>query len=277
MVRLGDMQASSVPMTHTRTLSISALLAFILAAPALAQTAPDDPPPPWEVHAGASFVGTSGNSETTTTGADFSMRRRWPALEIESKATAVRTTDRGRRTADRYIGVFRAQHRLTEFLSVSTGERAERDRLAGIRLRSILDGGLTWRLLQRDRASVEVVTSLAWKHEQQIAGSRTDRTVGVLEAISRVPLGEDSATTQRFTYYPDFNEPEAYRSEAEITARAAMNTHLALQLGYLWRFSNAPVPGFAKTDNTTTASIVLQWRAAADDRPLASRRNGQKR
>ncbi len=48
----------------------------------------------------------------------------------------------------------------------------------------------------------------------------------------------------------------------EITAQAAMNAHLALKIGYLLRYSNAPVPGFKNTDNTTTASVVLRWKAA---------------
>ena len=34
-----------------------------------------------------------------------------------------------------------------------------------------------------------------------------------------------------------------------------------LKIGYLLRYSNAPVAGFKKTDNTTTASVVLRWKA----------------
>jgi len=51
--------------------------------------------------------------------------------------------------------------------------------------------------------------------------------------------------------------------EAELTAQAAMAAHLGLKIGYLLRFANEPVPGFKKTDNTTTASLVLRWKAAA--------------
>jgi hypothetical protein len=76
-----------------------------------------------------------------------------------------------------------------------------------------------------------------------------------------VAFGTGGDTTQRFTYYPDFSDSSAYRTEAEITAQAAMNAHLALKFGYLLRFANAPVPGFEKTDNTMTASVVLRWKA----------------
>ena len=78
----------------------------------------------------------------------------------------------------------------------------------------------------------------------------------------RLPLGATADTTQRFTFYPDFSQTSAYRSEAEITAQAAMNARLALKLGYLLRYSNDPVPTFKKTDNTMTASVVVRWKAA---------------
>ena len=40
-----------------------------------------------------------------------------------------------------------------------------------------------------------------------------------------------------------------------------MISYVALKLGYLARYSNAPVPGFGRLDNTATASVVLHWRA----------------
>ena len=88
--------------------------------------------------------------------------------------------------------------------------------------------------------------------------------MGVLQLLSRVPFGTAGETTQRFTYYPDFKNTSAFRNELEITAQAAMNAHLALKIGYLLRYSNEPVPTFKKTDNTTTASVVLRWKAATN-------------
>ena len=79
--------------------------------------------------------------------------------------------------------------------------------------------------------------------------------------LSRLPFGATGDTMQRFTFYPDFSDTSAYRSEGEITAQAALNARLALKLGYLIRFANNPVPGFKKTDNTTTASVVVRWKA----------------
>jgi len=42
----------------------------------------------------------------------------------------------------------------------------------------------------------------------------------------------------------------------------ALNKRLALKFGVLWRYSHDPVPGFKRSDTTTTASIVRRWRSA---------------
>jgi putative salt-induced outer membrane protein len=245
-----------------RVLPAILLCISVRAASAQPPPAPKEPPPLWDVQLGASFVGTSGNSQTTTLGADFQLHRRWTVWQLESSATAVRTTDRGVKTAERYLGTIRGQRKLSSLLGLTAGERAERDRLAGIDVRSISDVGLSWALIRQTAWTLDGLTSLGWNHEQPVLGVDRNDPVGVLQASSKVALGPGADTTQRFTFYPDLRETSAYRSEAELTAQAAMNSRLALKVGYLWRFSNAPVLGFVKTDNTATASVVVRWKAA---------------
>lgn len=241
------------------------LLSIVLQASASAQTAgaAKEPPPLWDAQVGASVVATSGNTDTSSWGADFDANRRGLIWQIETSAAAVRATTSGVTTAERYFGAFRANRSLTKIVKFSTGERAERDRFSGIDFRNILDAGLTWALVRRPAWTLDGTTSLAWNHEQRTDGSSINDPVGVLQVLSRIPFGAAGNTTQRFTYYPDFKNTSAYRSEAEVTAQAAMNAHLALKFGWLLRYSNSPVPGFQKTDNTTTASVVLRWKATS--------------
>ena len=234
-----------------------------LSAAALAQTPAAPPPPPlWDAQVGASFVGTNGNSDTASTGADFIAHRRGMPWQIESAATLVRTSNDGKSTAERYLGMLRGQRKLTPIVGLSSGLKLERDRFAGLNARSILDAGLSWALVHHPEWTLDGVTSLAWLHESRTTGPGVDDPIGVLQLLSRIPFGGSGDTTQRFTYYPDFKTTSAYRSEAEVTAQAAMTTHLALKLAYLLRYSHAPVPGFKQTDNTTTASVVLRWKAS---------------
>lgn len=253
-------------MTRLRLVFMLTLAVFV-AIPAAAQppapaAAPPPPPPPlWDTQLGASFVGTKGNSDTGSTGADFSAHRRGLIWQIESTATAVRTDTDDSTTAERYLGLVRVQRKLTPIVGVSVGEKAERDRFAGLDFRSILDGSLSWALVKDPRWTLDAATGVAWLHESRTDSTTLNDPVGNFQLLSRIPFSTAGDTTQRFTYYPDFRNTTAYRTEAEITAQAAMAAHLALKIGYLLRYSNDPVPGFKKTDNTTTASVVLRWKS----------------
>src|SRR5579872_3471481 len=80
-------------------------LAMGFARPARAQAADPPPPPPplWDTQFGLSFVGTSGNTDTSTLGADFSLHHRWTDWQLESAATAVETSSNDVRTAERLM------------------------------------------------------------------------------------------------------------------------------------------------------------------------------
>jgi putative salt-induced outer membrane protein len=248
-------------MRLTHALSI---VAFAVLIPSLAdaQTPPKEPTPLWDVQIGASFVGTSGNSDTSSTGADFALHRRWPVWQIESTATAIKTSSEGIGRAERYLVGFRGQRKLTEMLGLTAGVKAEHDPFAGMDVRSILYVGLSWALVHRADWTLDGITALGWSHEKPKIGTIRNDAVGLLQLLSRIPLGASASTTERFTFYPDFSVTSAYRSETELAAQAAMNKRLALKLGYLLRYSNDPVPGFKKTDNAVTASVVLNWKAA---------------
>jgi putative salt-induced outer membrane protein len=243
------------------SIRLAVLFVLCIAATAAAQ-APAPPPPLWDVQVGGSFVGTGGNSDTSSLGADFSANRRGMTWKIESAATAVRTESLDETTAERYLGLLRALRPLTPIIGLTSGIKLERDQFSGLDFRSVLDGGLSWALLRRPRWTLDGVTGIAWNHESRSLGPTIDHPVGLLQLLSRIPFGDAGDSTQRFTFYPDFTDSSAYRSEFEITAQAAMAAHLALKLGYLVRFANAPVPGFEKTDTTATASVVLRWKAA---------------
>jgi putative salt-induced outer membrane protein len=248
-------------MMSTRRLLILVLL-LAPAFPAAAQAPAPPPPPLWDAQVGASFVGTNGNSDTSSVGADFGAHRRGLIWKIDSEATAVRSSSLDVKTAERYLGLLRAARKLTPIIGVTSGIKLERDRFSGLDFRSILDAGLSWALVRGPGWTLDGLTGVAWNHESRTVGPTIDHPVGLLQLLSRLPFGTAGDTTQRFTFYPDFSETSAYRSEGEITAQAALNARLALKLGYLIRFANSPVPGFKKTDNTTTASVVVRWKAA---------------
>src|SRR2546427_3174976 len=121
-------------------LTFSLLLFLITAQLAAAQTpaaAPKEPPPLWDAQLGASFVGTSGNTDTSSIGADFAAHRRGLVWQLESTATAVRVSTNDVKTAERYLGQLQGKRKLTPIIGLVAGEKLERDQFSGIDFRSI--------------------------------------------------------------------------------------------------------------------------------------------
>src|SRR5688500_16895842 len=136
-------------------------LTLLAAHTAVAQTPPPPLPPPWDFQIGASFVGTGGNSNTSSAGADMALHRRWAVWQIESAAAAVRTSNDDVRTAERYLGLFRGQRKLTSLLGLSAGIKLERDEFSGINFRSISDAGLSWALVRHPAWTLDGITAIA--------------------------------------------------------------------------------------------------------------------
>src|SRR5678815_2329652 len=153
-----------MPGSTTRSLLLAAALLLPFAPAAGAQTPPKEPPPLWDVQIGASFVGTSGNSDTSSAGADFGLHRRWLVWQVESAASAVQTSNQDVRTAERYLGSFRGQRKLTPRIGLSTGIKLERDQFSGMNFRSIPDVGLTWALVNRAVWTLDGITAVALNH-----------------------------------------------------------------------------------------------------------------
>ncbi|HEY7287677.1 MAG TPA: DUF481 domain-containing protein [Vicinamibacterales bacterium] len=228
---------------------------------AAGQPPADEPVPLWDIQLGAAFVGTSGNSETSSLGANFEAHRRWPLWIFDTVASAVHTTDKGSTTAEQYIAAFRVRRKLSERISATSGWKYERDRVAGLDIRSLLDGGLTYSIVKQPQWTLDGLSTLAWNHEEWVTGETRNSAEANLGVLSKYAFGSTGETTQRFNFYPNFTDSTAYRSEAEITAQAAMNKRLALKFGFLWRYNHNPVVPFKRSDTTTTASIVVRWRS----------------
>jgi hypothetical protein len=97
-----------------RTLHYARLLLVVLLVPlpAMAQ-APPPPPPRFEAAAEASFVATSGNTETTTFGLGGELFYRPSPWVFRWKAALVRTETEDTVSAESFAQLFRAERAIT--------------------------------------------------------------------------------------------------------------------------------------------------------------------
>lgn len=228
--------------------------------PAAAVPAPPKPErPSWDFKLGLSYLATAGNTDTSSAGIDATYRREWGLWSLDSNAAVVRATRNDVKTAESSNAQVRGRRKLSERLQATAGLRSERNRFAGIDLRTITDTSFSWSVLDSPAWRVRTLWGLSWTREE-LRGNRQESSSlgGLVQLQNTVKISEGSELNGQVTAYPDLEDSEDYRINANLALQAALNRHLALRLGYDLKYDNEPVRGFERTDSTSTASLVVQ-------------------
>lgn len=217
------------------------------------------PVPSWDMKLGFSYLATSGNTETSSSGFDASFNRSWRSWSLEGNAAGVSATKRKRRTAENYNGQVRAKRRLRRRLQLTLGLRWERNRFAGLDSRQGTDLSLLWEIRETPAWKLRALSGLSLSREDP-RGDRplVDSFGGLLQLGGDARLSETSSCDGQVTFFPNFNDSGNYRLHGHVGLQAALTRHLGLRLGYDLKFDHEPVAGFGTTDTSTTASLVLQ-------------------
>lgn len=233
-----------------------------------AQELPSPPPPPpesqkpkpsWDLKLGLSYLATSGNTDNSSAGIDTTYRRTWGVWSLDASAAAVRATRNDVETAENASSQLRGRRKIADGLEATAGLRSEMNRFAGVDLRTIADTSLSWSAVDTPGWRLRTLWGMSWTREEP-RGDQAVRTSlgGLLQVQNTLKISEGSELNGQVTAYPDMEEPDDYRLNANLALQAALNRHLALRLGYDIKYDNEPVRGFERTDSTSTASLVVQ-------------------
>lgn len=242
------------------------LAALGVAGPAHATTAapPAKPAPTWDLKLGLSYLSTTGNADTSSSGVDASYHKEWKLWSLETTAGAVRATRNDVETAESANTQLRGRRKISEHLQMTAGLRGETNRFAGLDLRTIVDSSLSWAVRDTPAWRLRTLWGLSWTAEDP-RGDRPRRSSvgGLVQLQSSVKISEGSELNSQVTAWPDLESSGDYRVNANTALQAALNRHLALRLGYDVKYDNEPIRGFQRTDTTSTASLVVQLGRAA--------------
>lgn len=253
------------PTWSRAALGTAILLALLLAASAAAQDEAS-PPPPWSVEMGFSFLDTGGNSRTSSAGLDLAVRRNWRVWSVAIGAQGLRATEEENTTAERYVLFTSLRRRLNASLQAVGDLGAERDRLAGVDLRTIAGLGVAWTGTtagQDPRLELTTEGTLTLTREELLATRKTSLG-GHIGVASRVRLSPGAHTRQSLNLYPNFRDTSDFRFEAELSLHATLTRKLAVKLAHTHRRDNRPPPGFRQQDTSTRVSLVLHLEPAGE-------------
>ena len=72
-------------------------------------------------------------------------------------------------------------------------------------------------------------------------------------------LSENSKLVEQLVFLPNFDDSGDWRLNSMTALEAAVNSWLALRLGFDIRYRNQPIGDADSTDTTSTASVVFNF------------------
>ena len=244
----------------TLRLAAAHLLLLAMTHPALAQTAapPPEPPPRLEASAQFAFLDTRGNAETQSFGAGGEVVWRPDPWTYSAKAIFAQTKSEGELDARSFAGLFRASRALNERLSVYGQYDFLRDVFAGVEQRHVVEGGLSYLLLNEEPHLLRFDAGLGYLYEERPLDEHFDSATLSLGALYRYAF----STTSEFRYEPRFlftlADAEAWKFDQTAALAVAINTFLSLKVSHTIRYSADPPEGFDTTDTIMAVSLVAK-------------------
>jgi len=240
-------------------IAIALLMAVLAPAVASAQN-PPPPPPRQEGTAEAAFVGTTGNSSTSTISLGGEHIYRPTAWVIKNRFLFVRNTTSGTATAESILYRFRAERAINTRMSAFGDFTAFRDKPAGVSSSTITAGGLAFKLINDARQSLTADVALGYLNENRLTGENISTLTYGTGTAYKLKLSETSDLTDDFRFLGTFETADDWRVAHTIALTAKINTLLSLKVSSNVRFSNLPPPGFKKTDTTTAIALVAGFK-----------------
>ena len=233
---------------------------FVGVAPAIAQDAPAPPPKDWTTTAGVGFAMTSGNSDTSTFNANYSLiydpKRR---NIVKSDGLYIRGDTEGIRSSDRLALNVRDEYRLNARAYVFGQNQYLRDVFKEIDYLVAPTGGVGYKLVDTDATKLSVDTGLGVVWEKNPGFDlRTSGAVTMDEKFSQVLSATTTLTQSVGALWKtkDFDDA-LYQVGAAIAV--AMSTHTQLKLGVLSTYKNKPpTPDIEKNDVAVIVAFVLK-------------------
>ena len=244
-----------------RVLSSIAVLIALMPMPALAQAPAAAPPPPpvREGTAEFAYVGTSGNSSTTSIGLGGEYIYRPDQWTISSKAAYVRNESEDELKAESLEFVLKAARAIKPRLSAFGRYGFLHDRFAGIEARNIVEAGLSYVLVNAAPHSLTVDGSFGYAHESRVIPPDLSNPTAAAGGVYKLKLSDavDLSDDVRFTVA--LSNSTDWRLGNVAAMNSKLNRVLSLKFSNTVRYVHAPAPTFQTTDTITAVALVAKF------------------
>jgi putative salt-induced outer membrane protein YdiY len=236
-----------------RTALVAIALTIFVPGAAQAQAAvPQAPPPPprQEGTAQLAFVGTTGNSSTTTlsAGGDHTWRPdRWilrhRALFVRSESSDP-VTEVDTVTAESFLYLFRSDRELTTRVSAFGSFGFLRDKPAGVSSHQDVNGGIAFKVIDATAVQWTVDAGLGYMNENRLAGDDVHSPTDTFGSLLKAKLTSTTDLTDELRFLQTFDDASDWRLGHMVSLTVKISEIFSLKVSNQIRFANLPPPGF---------------------------------
>ena len=258
---------------HIRRVVFALALSLLSSGPLLAQTpapatpqpqpppapTPPPPPPPREGTAEFSFVGTSGNAETSAIGLGGEYIVRRAPWTFRAKVGYVRNQSEGELKAEAFRGVLRTSRTITDRLSAFGEYGFLHDRFAGIEARNTIDGGVTFAVVRPAPHQLDVDAALGYAHENRVLGDNVSSAQALTGARYKFLISETADVSDEVRLSFSLSDGSDWRGDNVVALTVKVATIFSLKVSNNVRYVNAPAAGFETTDVITSIALVAKF------------------
>jgi putative salt-induced outer membrane protein YdiY len=251
-----------IPKTPHGLLLTSGLILFVFLQPqptSAQQAAPPPPPPEREGNADFAFVGTTGNSSTTSIGLGGEFIDRPAPWEFSIKANYVRNESASTLQAESVTVATKAARKIDPRTSVFVTYVYLRDQFAGIEDRNDVAGGIAYALIAEPRSTLTVDAGVGYAHETRVVGPHISTATVPTGAVYKLKISETTDLNEEGRFVFSLSDGTDWRFSNVFSVTAKMTSLFSLKFSNTVRFVNDPPPSFQKTDTITAAALVAKF------------------
>jgi putative salt-induced outer membrane protein YdiY len=246
-----------------RSAVIAPLYSMFTASFSFAQAPAEEPPPKLEATAQASALAATGNASAQSLGFAGDIITR-PGLWIHTgRATFAQTRDEDGRAALSIATLFRSGRTLSPRLSAFGQYDFLRDLFAGIEQRHTIASGLSYLAINGAAHKLRLDGGLGYQHESRLDAEDTNSAVLLGGLVYRWKISMNGELVEEFHATLPVQRTDEWKIEQGASITATISSLFSLKVSSIVRFVNAPVPGFEKTDTTTSFALVMKIRRPA--------------
>ena len=217
----------------------------------------------WQGFISFSMAGASGNADTATYSTSLAASRaagkNKMALYFNQVYATQSTQEPVGATANRLSAGYRLDRDVSRRMFVFATTDFDYDQFLDLDLRSVLGGGLGFKVWKSDRGFLDIGSGGVFNREK--FGSGLIRRAGEILITEELGLKVNSRLklSQRMSLYPNMSDSGQYRLNLDTGASMPVFGWLEWNIGFSSRFLSNPPPGLQKNDLLYTTGIRFSF------------------